>query len=172
LPSATPIPDFNFHANGLIERNMQHSFAGRDQRRIAKPPGAPWSATKPQRSRNKQQRSVLVAETDPETCRLCRMVLEDSGFSVDIVESGIAAVIAARERQPECIILDVQLPDVPGLVAIDWLRSNPALRNTPIILLTSQHVEHADTAAIQPLTALRKPISAGSIRQILATIGK
>ena len=113
-----------------------------------------------------------MAEADPEICRLCQAVLEDSGFTVDIVQSGIAAVIAARDRHPECIILDVQLADVPGLVAIDWLRSNPALRNTPIILLTNHQFDHAGSAAIQPLTALRKPISAGSIRQILATISK
>ena len=77
------------------------------------------------------------------TLRFCRDALKSSGFAVDAVDSGIAAVVAAREDLPDLIFVDVQLRDVPGREAIRWLRSNPALQSTPIIVLTTNAEDDA-----------------------------
>ena len=61
-----------------------------------------------------QSRRALVVEAEPATVRLCRYILESSGFVVDAVGSGIAAVVAAREKLPNVILIDLQLQDVPG----------------------------------------------------------
>ena len=112
-------------------------------------------------------RRALVVEAEPETLRLCRDVLEGAGFVVDVVDSGIAAVVAAREERPDLILVDLQLRDVPGREAIGWLRSNPALRSTPIIVLTTNAREDAELAAIRPGASLRKPVSPATIRRAI-----
>jgi CheY-like chemotaxis protein len=76
-------------------------------------------------------RRALVVGADSETLQLCRDALESSGFVADAVDSGIAAVVAARASPPYLVLVDVQLRDVPGCEAIGWLRSNPSLQSTP-----------------------------------------
>ena len=123
-------------------------------------------------SRQPISRRALVVEADPAALRLCRNVLESSGFVVDTVDSGIAAVVAARQGRPDLILMDLQLRDVPGGEAIAWLRSNPALRSTPIIVITANGVDDDELAAALPGAALRKPLSSAAIRRTLQDVLK
>lgn len=118
------------------------------------------STTSPGRSR----RRALVVGADPATLRFCRDALESSGFAVDAVDSGIAAVVAARENVPDLIFVDVQLRDVPGREAIKWLRSNPALQSTPVIVLTTKAEDDMVPALAWPCASLPKPVSLAAIR--------
>jgi CheY-like chemotaxis protein len=127
----------------------------------------PSTAISPNRSRR-----ALVVEAEPATVQLCRRILESSGFVVDVVDSGIAAVVAAREKLLDVIFIDLQLHDVPGREAIGWLRSNPALGSTPIIVLTANAEDDADLAAIRPDASLRKPLSTITIRRALREVLK
>jgi len=110
------------------------------------PVRASVSASDASPSEDRPLRRALVVEAEPVTLQLCRDTLENSGFVVDAVESGIAAVVSAREGLPDVIVMDVQLRDVPGREAIAWLRSNPALRSTPIIVLTANAEDEASVA--------------------------
>jgi CheY-like chemotaxis protein len=116
-------------------------------------------------------RRALVVETDPITLGLCRDVLERSGFVVDAVDSGIAAVVAARKGRPDLIFIDLQLRDVPGSEAIAWLRSNPALRSTPIIVITANAGDDAALAA-GPGATLRTPLLPATIRRAIDEVLK
>jgi len=121
---------------------------------------------------SQSRRRALVVEAEPTTLRLCRDALESSGFVVDAVDSGIAAVVAAREALPDLIVMDLQLRDVPGREAISWLRSNPALRSTPIIVLTTNAEDDAGLAATRPGASLRKPVSPGTIQRTIREVLK
>ena len=112
------------------------------------------------------RRRALVISADRVTLRSCRDALESTGFSVDAVESGIAAVIAARASLPALIFVDGQLRDVPGREAIKWLRSIPALKTTPVIVLASEAEDGVATVARSD-SALRKPVSLAAIRTTL-----
>jgi CheY-like chemotaxis protein len=127
----------------------------------------PSTAISPSRSRR-----ALVVETEPATVRPCRSILESSGFVVDAVGSGIAAVVAVREMLPDVIFIDLQLQDVPGREAVGWRRSNPALGSTPIIVLTANAEDDADLAGIRPDASLRKPLSPITIRRTLHEVLK
>ena len=118
------------------------------------------------------RRRALVVDADPETQKTCRQVLEGAGFSVDTVDSGIAAVVAARRAQPDVIFAALQLRDVPGRDAVQWLRSNPALKATPIVVLTTDAEIDVDVTAMRPGASLRKPLSAGTIRRIIQAVLK
>jgi two-component system, cell cycle response regulator DivK len=115
-------------------------------------------------------RRALVAETDPAALRTCSAALAASGFAVDAVDTGIDAVIAARRHRPDVILVDLQLRDVPGREAVDWLRSNPALAATPIILLVTSAAEDAKTNGIHPTAVLRKPLSPIAIRRAIGAL--
>ena len=115
-------------------------------------------------------RRALVVGADPVTLRFCRDALKSSGFAVDAVDSGIAAVVAAREDLPDLIFVDVQLRDVPGREAIRWLRSNPALQSTPIIVLTTKAEDDAAPDLTRPGPSLLKPVSLAALRRVIREV--
>jgi len=120
----------------------------------------------------RSQRRALVVEAEPATLRQCRDVLESCGFLVDAVDTGLAALVAARAGLPDLILLDLQLRDVPGREAIEWLRSNPALRSTPIIVLNTSADDEANLAGILPGAMLRKQASSAALRRSIQELLK
>lgn len=116
------------------------------------------------------RRRALVVAADTATHRLCRLALELSGLVVDSVDSGMAAVMSARETSPDLIVMDQELRDVSGREVIGWLRSNPALRATPVIVLTTGVDGEAGLAGIGPSALLRKPLSPLAIRRAIRAV--
>jgi len=110
---------------------------------------------------------ALLIEPNSGTQKLCCHVLERAGFAVDTVVSGIQAVVSARSHQPDLILMDLQLPDVPCRQAIDWLRSNPALRFTPILVLNGASGEGDNFADASPVSVIPKPLSAQSVQRAI-----
>jgi two-component system chemotaxis response regulator CheY len=122
-------------------------------------------ATSPQLSRFEDYMSSPMTSPSraPATLQLCRDALVSSGFTVDAVDSGIDGIIAARKGLLGLIVMDVQLRDVPGYEAIKWLRSIPALKSTPIIVLTAEAKDDAVLALTRTSPSLRKPVSLAAI---------
>ncbi|HEX2801997.1 MAG TPA: response regulator, partial [Phenylobacterium sp.] len=58
--------------------------------------------------------------------------------NIRTVSSGMAAIRAARERRPDLIILDIQMPDLDGLATCEIMRADPRLAKVPIIFLTAR----------------------------------
>ena len=148
------------------------SYASERPRSPPRPVAEPFAlpSKRRQRARRNAQRTALVVEADPVARRICEVALASSGFAVSCVESGIAAVAAARESPPELIVIDFQLPDVPWRVAICWLRSNPLLRSIPVLVLAARAPEGVDLDAVQPLAFIRKPLSEDRVREGMATV--
>jgi CheY-like chemotaxis protein len=101
------------------------------------------------------KRRVLIVEEDPAALLVCRQVVEKAGFVVEAVDSGIAAVIAARNERPEFIFVAPQLRDVPGREAMAWLRANPALSAVPIVALAKPATPDSIRRSIHDALALR-----------------
>jgi two-component system response regulator MprA len=80
---------------------------------------------------------VLVVDDDPNLLRMLRRGLILAGYSVDAVEDGEAALRAAREQEPDLVVLDVMLPDpLDGLEVARRLRA--ADSQVPILMLTAR----------------------------------
>jgi CheY-like chemotaxis protein len=80
---------------------------------------------------------ILLVEDDRLLRQAFRLLLEDAGYRVQ--EAGTAAdAIAAAEAAPAAIVLDLGLPDRPGLEVCRALRQHPATQQSPIIALTGR----------------------------------
>ena len=82
-------------------------------------------------------RSVLLIEDNEQNRYLVTFLLERSGFTVHAFADGAQGIEAARLRVPALILLDIQLPMMDGYAVARALRSNEALRATPIVAVTS-----------------------------------
>jgi two-component system, OmpR family, phosphate regulon response regulator PhoB len=63
-------------------------------------------------------------------------VLMNAGYEVVSAGDGEAALLRARERAPNLILLDMMLPKLDGLGVLRALKNNPQTANIPVIVLT------------------------------------
>jgi DNA-binding response OmpR family regulator len=113
---------------------------------------------------------VLVVEDEQDIAGLIKHTLEKNGeFEVEVVGAGDAALKAVTEREPDLIILDLNLPVLSGLEVCRILRARPNTSHFPIIMLTartseSDRVTGLDVGADDYIT---KPFS---LRELVARV--
>ncbi len=79
---------------------------------------------------------VLVADHDDEM-RLSMMErLLIAGFSVVGASDGDEALEIAHRARPHAVVVDLAMPEVDGLKMIAWMRSEPTLRSTPVLVVS------------------------------------
>jgi putative two-component system response regulator len=79
---------------------------------------------------------ILVVDDDAAIRTLLRRTLERAGYSVEEAETAEAALHAIRTSPPDLVFLDLQLPDRTGHSVLEELRSDPATRLLPVVMLT------------------------------------
>ena len=94
---------------------------------------------------------VLLTGNGQETTRWLRSLLEGGGYAVLQERSGQHALERARTTEPDVILVDAELPDMPGVELCRALRADPRVSSsTPILLM----IREAATR-VQRLAALR-----------------
>ena len=79
---------------------------------------------------------ILLADDEKDLARATKMILQYSGYEVDVVYNGKEAVEKAKEKDYNLIILDIMMPVMDGIEALKNLRKENI--NTPVILLTAK----------------------------------
>ena len=87
---------------------------------------------------------VLVVEDDPDVASVLTYILREEGIKVINAGNGQDAIETTLRERPDLILLDIMLPIMDGYAVCHTIRSHPAIRSTPIILLTGLSDE-ADT---------------------------
>jgi DNA-binding response OmpR family regulator len=77
----------------------------------------------------------LIVEDEAEIASYLRRGLAYEGFNVEVSSDGISALVVARERPPDLIVLDIMLPGIDGLEVTRRLRTVSAV---PVIMLTAR----------------------------------
>jgi two-component system cell cycle response regulator DivK len=82
--------------------------------------------------------TILLVEDNADNRLTVSAILEDNGCELFIAEDGEQGVRAARDKQPDLILMDIQLPVMNGMEAIKLIRSDPATRHIPIIAVSAR----------------------------------
>jgi DNA-binding response OmpR family regulator len=123
---------------------------------------------------NAQDIEILVVEDSATQARQLAQLLAKAGFRVRVAVDGRAGLEAARERAPTLIVTDIAMPRMDGFEMCQAIKKDEALRDIPVILLTSLSslydvIKGLDCGADN---FIRKPFEAdyllGRIRFILA----
>ncbi|MBN1531313.1 MAG: response regulator [Spirochaetes bacterium] len=96
--------------------------------------------------------SVLIIDDDPYDRELFRTYLEnavDMRFTVLEAESGQEAARIFETETPDCVLLDYRLPGSNGLEVLQWIRKTDAVKDVPVIMMTSQGSETVAVSAIK-----------------------
>ena len=80
---------------------------------------------------------ILIVEDNDKNLKLVRDVLQVKGYAT--VEAGNAedGIVLARERKPDLILMDIQLPGMSGIDAIGFLRADAATAAIPVVAVTA-----------------------------------
>jgi putative two-component system response regulator len=79
---------------------------------------------------------VVVADDTDSVRALFRKLLAAEGHEVFAVQDGAEALAAVQQHQPDVVLLDVGMPHLDGLEVCRRLKSDPATRLTPVVLVT------------------------------------
>ena len=87
-------------------------------------------------------KKILIVEDERDVVDLLTLSLRKAGgFVVSTAPDGAAGLHKARTEKPAFIILDLMLPKMPGLEVCKILKSDPATRHIPIMMLTAKAEE-------------------------------
>jgi two-component system, OmpR family, response regulator RpaA len=81
---------------------------------------------------------ILVIEDDDIVARTIERSLRGDEFRVLITNSGVEGLKAARRRAPDLVILDIIMPGMDGYTVCREMRSDPLLKEIPILFLTAK----------------------------------
>ncbi|MGI4731632.1 MAG: phosphate regulon transcriptional regulator PhoB [Janthinobacterium lividum] len=85
--------------------------------------------------------TLLLVEDDPAIAELVAFHFEREGFGVVRSADGEEALLLAREKAPDVVLLDWMVPGLSGLEVCRQLRRMPTTANVPIIMLTARGQE-------------------------------
>lgn len=80
---------------------------------------------------------LLVAEDNLVNQRVVRDVLEQAGYTVDVVENGAQVLEAVARARYDLVLLDCQMPVMDGFAAVRLLRANPATADLKVVAMTA-----------------------------------
>ena len=84
-----------------------------------------------------KKHKVLIIEDDEFLRSLTAKRLEKEGYAVEVGVDGESGVAVAESKKPDLILLDLLLPGLDGFEVLKRVRSNEALKETPVIIFSN-----------------------------------
>jgi len=114
------------------------------------------------------QQLVLIVEDEPTLRMVYRRVLEKISCTVLEAENGLRALELLAQYTPQIIFLDIHLPEVDGLVVLDYIEASPRLETMRVVIVTADNdtEKHARYRSF-PVTFLVKPVLPEQLRRLV-----
>lgn len=87
---------------------------------------------------------IMIVEDHPTMREAMRMVLEHEGFDIREAGDGQAALAMVRERPPDLLFLDLNIPGTSGAEVLRVLKSDPGTADVRVIIVTATGEEGRD----------------------------
>lgn len=108
---------------------------------------------------------MLIVEDNEKNLKLFRLIVSSLGHEVLTAANGSEGVAIAREIRPDLILMDIQMPVMDGISAMDFLKSEEATKEIPVIALTSYAMKGDKERFLEHgfIDYLSKPVSKDSL---------
>jgi two-component system cell cycle response regulator DivK len=81
--------------------------------------------------------TILYIEDNPDNMLLVQRALEARGYGFVWASNGLTGLAEAEAKQPDLILLDINLPDIDGYEVVRRIRAHERLRAIPVIAITA-----------------------------------
>jgi CheY-like chemotaxis protein len=93
------------------------------------------------------KKKVLIVEDEPDIAGALKARLDLEGYRVVLAKDGQEGVQKARAEKPDLMLLDIMIPLLNGYDVLNLVKTDPATRSIPVVVLTAlPHVEDAENA--------------------------
>ena len=108
--------------------------------------------------------SILIADDDHAWRETLQAVLESMGYRIHTAANGREAVQVAGRVRVDCLLVDMHMPEMTGLEAVQTLRASRIV--VPSILITAEPSEQVIRWAVtlEVFRVLEKPVAGGAVR--------
>ena len=86
---------------------------------------------------------ILIVEDHPTMREAMRLILEHEGFDLREAPDGATAIAMVRERLPDVMFLDLNIPGASGADVLMQLKADPSTRDVRVIIVTAQNGDAA-----------------------------
>ena len=80
---------------------------------------------------------ILIVEDDPLLSRMYREIFSSAEYKVEVALDGQEGIDKAKSFEPDIILLDIMMPKMDGLTALDILKKDTKLKSIPVVMLTN-----------------------------------
>lgn len=84
----------------------------------------------------KDKALILIVDDNPQNLQVLGNLLRDHGYKVAAAQDGLKALEFIQNRQPDCILLDIMMPEITGVEMCQRLKADETTRDIPVIFLT------------------------------------
>lgn len=116
-----------------------------------------------------EENKILIVEDEPDTADLFAEMVQIIGHPVVKVNGYGAAIEQMKREVPLAVILDIMMPDLSGLEVLRYIRGDPSLRDTPVVIVSAlgmlSDVRNAKEAGANAY--LTKPVSFKEMKSVL-----
>lgn len=92
---------------------------------------------------------ILLVDDEPDILEIVGYNLSQEGYRISTAENGTEAIAVARKELPHLIIMDVMMPGMDGIEAVEQIRKIPDLRQTIITFLTARGEDYSQVAGFE-----------------------
>jgi PAS domain S-box-containing protein len=121
-------------------------------------------------SRPRTGQRIILADDNADMRDYVNRLLIAEGYIVEAVTNGEEALAAARRLPPDLVLTDIMMPRLDGFELLRAIRTDPALRETPVVLLSARAGEGARIEGLEAGADdyVTKPFST---RELIAHVG-
>ena len=119
-----------------------------------------------------RDRRILVVDDEERMVRFIRLNLEHDGFQVIEAYRGLQAIQSLRDRMPDLILLDLNLPRMDGREVLAEIKNDDDLKHIPVVILTTSRADE-DVLRSYDLHAncyITKPVDLAQFEKIVRSI--
>jgi twitching motility two-component system response regulator PilG len=113
---------------------------------------------------------ILVVDDEALLRTMLGDALEEAGYTVVLAENGQTALACAKVYRPDCILLDIMMPELDGYDTCAALKADPELAAIPVILISAttdlRVVDRAEQ--VGAVEVLPKPVPVPQLKQAVA----
>lgn len=94
------------------------------------------------------KQTILVVDDEKDLLDLIEYNLKKEGFKVLMAENGLEGIKIAKAHKPDLVLLDIMMPKMDGLEAVEIMRKDDELKRIPIIFLTARSDEKTEVEGL------------------------
>lgn len=110
---------------------------------------------------------ILIVEDDIAQRNYLATLLRHNNYEPIQAEDARSILDLVDEIRPDLILLDVVMPSLSGLAAATLIRNNPALRDTPIVLMSGHRINRAELDRAGVTDFVQKPFRGDTLISIV-----